>query len=387
MLHPGYRQEDFAAAEVLFARAAALDPGFALAHAELSRVHGILYWENFDPTPARLGAQRAEAEEALRLDPNLPQAHGAMGWTHYVAGDYVRALAEYAIAHQGLPNDAEIIARIGYTHRRLGDWPEVFSAFEEATALSPRNPNLFYDLGGHSFLANRMYEEAAQAYAQAEMLAPNLYDAAIHRGHTYVHWKGELDTLGAVVARLPASVRLPETDLIRVEYSLWNHDPEALLGQLQGTPGRVFETQLVYFPSSLYAGWAHRQRGDEAAARAAFDSAREMLEALLAENPDDQRLINSLGYAYAGLGRSQDAADSAVRAQLARQRAGLEISEAPGRILAQANLPDLAVPYLEALLEARSPYSIETMKVDPMLDPIREHPAFLELIERSGGGG
>ena len=77
----------------------------------------------------------------------------------------------------------------------------------------------------------------------------------------------------------------------------------------------------------------------------------------------------------------------ARQAQLARQRAGLEFSEAPGRILAQANLPDLAVPYLEALLEARSPYSTQTMKLDPMLDPIREHPAFLELIERSGGGG
>lgn len=387
VLHPGYRQENFVAAEVLFGRAVTIDPDFALAHAELSWVHGMLFWENFDPSPARLDAQRGAAEEALRLEPGLPQAHGAMGWTHYVAGDYVRALGEYTIAHQGLPNDAETIARIGYTHRRLGNWTEVFSAFETATELDPRDPNLFYDLGGHSFLANRRYEDAVEAYGRAEALAPDLYDAAIHRGHTYVHWRGELDTLAAVVARLPTTVRLPETDLIRVEFALWSRDAEGLLDILRAAPGRIYETQLVYFPSSLYEGWAHRLKGDEATATAAFDAARVTLEGLIAENPNDERLINSLGYAYAGLGRSQDAANSAVRAMRARQRAGLEISEAPGRILAQANLADQAVPWLEALLEAHSPFSTETMRVDPLLDPIREHPAFLDLLARHSPGG
>jgi serine/threonine-protein kinase len=384
MLHPGYRQENFASAEVLFSRAIALDPDFALAHAELSRVHGQLYWENYDPSPARLQAQRAAAEEALRLDPDLPQAHAAMGWAHYVAGDYVRALSQYGIALEGLPNDAETIARIGYTHRRLGDWPEVFAAFERVVELSPHDANLFYDLGGHSFLANRMYAEAAEAYARAEMLAPDLYDAAIHRGHTYVHWRGETDTLGAVVARLPEGLSRPEIDLIRAEYPLWSRDPDALLAYLDATPTQTFATQLVYFPRALYQGWAHRLRGDEAAAAEAFEAARVVLEGLIEESPDDERLINSLGYAYAGLGRGQDAVDSAVRAMRARQRAGLEISEAPGRILAQANLPDLAVAYLEALLEAHSPFSVQTMRVDPLLDPIREHPAFLDLLERYG---
>jgi len=382
LLHPGYRRQDFLAAETVFGRAAALDPSFALARAELSRVHGLLYWENFDPTPSRLDAQMAEAEAALRLDPDLPQAHGALGWAYYVDGDYVRALSEYNIALEGLPNDAEIVARIGYTHRRLGHWPEVFEAFERATALSPRNANLYYDLGGHSFLANRRYADAAGAYQRAEVLAPDLYDAAIHRGHTYVHWQGQLDTLGAVVSRLPSNLHLPEIDLIRVEFALWSRDPDALLAYLEEAPGQAFETQLVYFPKSLYAGWAHRLSGDAAAASVAFESARVTLEGLIEENPDDERLINSVGYAYAGLGRAQEAAESAVRAMRSRQRAGLEISEAPGRMLAQAGQADLAIPYLEALLESYSPISVLTLQVDPLLDPIRDDPAFQDLIDR-----
>ena len=386
LLHPGYHRDNFTAAEVLYSRAIARDPGFALARAELSRVHGLLYWENFDPSPTRLEAQRAEAEEALRLDPDLPQAHRALGWAHYVTGDYLGALEEYDIALEGLPNDAEIIASIGYTHRRLGDWPAVFAAFEKATLLNPRNANLAYDLGGHSFLATRRYADAARAYERAEILAPDLYDAAIHKGYAYMHWLGQLDTLEAVVARLPSDLHLPEIDLVRVEFALWSRDPDALLAELESTPTRAFETQLVYVPKPLYSAWAHRLLGDEPAARAAFDSARVSLQRLIGENPTDERLIYSLGYANAGLGNGQDAADSAVRSMRSGRSAGLDISEAPGRILAQANLPDLAIPYLEAVLEGNSPISAQTLRLDPLLDPIRDDPAFKALIERHSAG-
>jgi len=125
-LRPGYHQDDFRAAEGLYERAIALDPDFAHARAELSRVHGLMYWERFDPSPERFEAQRAEAEEALRLQPGLPQAHAAIGWMHYVKGDFREALVEYRAALEGLPNDAEIISSIGYTHRRLGNWPDVY---------------------------------------------------------------------------------------------------------------------------------------------------------------------------------------------------------------------------------------------------------------------
>jgi hypothetical protein len=110
------------------------------------------------------------------------------------------------------------------------------------------------------------------------------------------------------------------------------------------------------------------------------------LERLIEESPDDELLINSLGYANAGLGNSQDEADSTVRSMRSRQRAGLEISDVAGRILAQANLPDLAIPYLEAVLEANSPISAQTLRLDPLLDPIREDPAFQALVERFSAG-
>ena len=84
-----------------------------------------------------------------------------------ILDDFQRALEESTAALEGLPNDGEIVARIGYAHRRLGNWSEVFEAFQQATKLNPRNANLFYDLGGHSYGAARRYADAVWAYDRA----------------------------------------------------------------------------------------------------------------------------------------------------------------------------------------------------------------------------
>ncbi|MFC1659884.1 adenylate/guanylate cyclase domain-containing protein [Gemmatimonadota bacterium] len=384
---PGYHQDDFRAAEALFERAIALDPEFAHAHASLSRVHGLMFWERFDPSPERFEAQRAEAEEALRLQPDLPLAHAAIGWMHYVRGNFREALEEYETALEGMPNDAEIVSRIGYTHRRLGNWPEVYSAFEDASRLNPRDANLFYDLGGHSFGFTRRYADAIGAYARASTLAPDLYDASIQRGLTYLHWQGQIDTLRAVVSDLPRGLHLPEIDLARVNLALWERDSDGLLHLLESVPAQVFETQVAYLPKPVYAGWAHRLRGDESAALAAFDSARVLLEPLVPERPNDERILVALGYVYAGLGRSIDSGTRAADAVRLRQEEGDALSslrtiEAAARVLAQAGLADQALVHLETVMANNSPVSVHTLRLDPLLDPIRGHPRFQALLER-----
>ncbi len=68
-------------AEPLFERALQLDPNFALAAASYSRLQSWIH-HSFDPTAERRDKARALAERALQLQPDLPEAHLALGFTY-----------------------------------------------------------------------------------------------------------------------------------------------------------------------------------------------------------------------------------------------------------------------------------------------------------------
>src|SRR5207247_5805199 len=104
----------------LFEQAIKLDPNFALAFAGLSMVESWVY-HSFDPVPTRREKARRNAEEALRLQPDLPEGHLALGFSYYYGDrDYQRALPEFEMAKRGLPNEAEAYMAIGAIQRRPG---------------------------------------------------------------------------------------------------------------------------------------------------------------------------------------------------------------------------------------------------------------------------
>ena len=135
--NPGFAISDFEAAETLYRQAVAVDPNFALAHARLAITLGLLY--RFRGPSAELRASaHAEVDEALRLQPNLGEAHLAHGLCHYrIDRDYKRALPELEIARRLLPNDAEVEMTIAFIRRRQGRWREARSIQESVLARNP----------------------------------------------------------------------------------------------------------------------------------------------------------------------------------------------------------------------------------------------------------
>src|SRR5947199_5792618 len=76
-------------------------------------------YHTYDPTPARKEKARAAAYTAIRLQPDLPEAHLALGFYYYYCErDYQNALKEFAIAKRSLPNSAEVYMAIGAIERR-----------------------------------------------------------------------------------------------------------------------------------------------------------------------------------------------------------------------------------------------------------------------------
>ena len=392
---PGYRQQDGQSTQKLYEQALTLDPNFALAHAALSEVHGKMYWFRYDPSAARLTRQRDEAQAALRITPDLPQAHIAMGLAHYFGRrDYRLALHEFAIALKGLPNDANLYAYIGFAHRRLGDWNDALAALEKAIQLNPRDANLFFDLGGGSYQVVRRYADAVRAYDQALSLAPDLQEAAIGRGWTFVSWQGRLDPLRTALSRLPREAELGplgDADAHRAKLLLWERNADGLLLLAQTARGHDFVGMAFFLPGVLYAAWAHQLRGDGAAARAAFDSARVRLDSALSDLPDDWRVHAARGLALAGLGRRDEALQEALwlrQSAVYRTDAydGPRLAADRARILAQAGDVGGALSEIDLLLARPSEVSVHTLRLDPLWDPIRDDPRFKALLVKYAPG-
>ena len=102
-LLPGFKKAD-----QLYGKAIALDPNFALAHARLASTSAEIF-HFYEPIESWKTKARSESEIALQLQPNLAEAHLALGqYKYWVDGDYQSALAEFDKAAQLSPNNGEV---------------------------------------------------------------------------------------------------------------------------------------------------------------------------------------------------------------------------------------------------------------------------------------
>src|SRR5438552_12802064 len=149
-------------AEQLYERAIQLDPKFALAFARWSQLESWLV-HSFERTAERRQKARTLAQQALQLQPDLPEAHLAMGFSlYYGDNDFEGALKEFEIAQRGLPNEAEGYLALGSIQRRMGKWSESTANFEKAASLNPKDGFVFQNLA-MSYQTQRDFDSANNA--------------------------------------------------------------------------------------------------------------------------------------------------------------------------------------------------------------------------------
>ncbi len=144
------------------------DPNYALAYAALASAHALLpYYTGARQHDAFAKAKEA-AQRALQIDPNLPEAHTALGKIRNFADiDMQGSIREFERAIELNPNDAT-------AHHWLGSGPLVSLArFEEAIAhckrsvdLDPLSPVMMVDYGSIFFYATR-YDESISVLRKA----------------------------------------------------------------------------------------------------------------------------------------------------------------------------------------------------------------------------
>jgi serine/threonine-protein kinase len=385
---PDRLRETSLKAEDLYQQTIKLDPNFALAFAGLSIVESWMY-HSYEPTPDRREKARRNAEEALRLQPDLPEGHLALGYSYYYGDrDYPRALTEFDIAKRDLPNEADAYSAIAAIQRRQGKWAESTANFEKSASLDPKNASVLFNFGVN-YMALRDFETADKLFDRAIAADPHAIAAHGMKSALAIAWKGDIGFAENQLASVPAGFD-PEGLITAARIwvlTLQRKFAEAL-SVLQAYP----EETLTYpergpCPKAFLEGILYSRLGDNEKAHAAFEQARIVAERLVRDAPDNPGRHAQFGAVLAGLGRKEDAINEgkkAVELLPESQDAfdGPQATAALAEIYAWVGEGDEAVRLLDHLLTVPSGLTVQTLKIDPVWDPLRNDPRFQALIDK-----
>jgi TolB-like protein/Tfp pilus assembly protein PilF len=378
-------------AEQLYERAIQLDPNFALAMARYSQLESWILHDR-ENTPARREKARSLAERAVQLQPDLPEAHLAVGFSYYYGdNNYDAALKEFEIAQRGLPNEPEVYLALGAIQRRQGKWAESTANLEKSASL---NPNDMWPLQNLAFNYQmlRNYGAANKTIDRAVALNPTALEPLEVKSKLAIIEKGDFKTAEKAFEAVKS---VPMSDEQRVKLAGLRADVFLLerkyregLEELESLP----DGELAAIPMALaykyyLVGAARKALQDEAGARAAFQKAKALFEQYAKQSPDDPKICIHLAKVSAWLGEKDAALTEAQRAsELAPESkdafSGPEIATGVAEVYARVGDNDRAIQILDGLLSRPSSVTVALLRTSPVWDPLRADPRFQALLQK-----
>ena len=379
--------------EQLYARAIELDPNFALAIARYSQLESWLLHEG-DRAPERRDKARTLAERALQLQPDLPEAHLALGFSYYYGdNNYDAALREFEIAQRGLPNESEVYLAIGAIQRRQGKWVESTANLEKAVSLNPKDTWPLQNLA-FNYQMLRDFTKANQTIDRALALDPNALGPWEVKSKLAIVEKGDFSVAEKAFEAVK-SVPMSNEQKLKIAGDRAN----VLILERKYREGlqqaeSVSDDQLDALPAHLwskyyYIGFARKALQDEAAARAAFLKAKNAVEEQLKRTPDNADTHVELAKVLAFLSEKDSALAEAQRAtellpETKDAFGGPEVMAGVAEVYAILGESDRAIEILDRLLSRPSGVTTQALKINPIWDPLRRDPRFQGLIDKYG---
>jgi TolB-like protein/Tfp pilus assembly protein PilF len=165
-------QGDFERAIDYFRRSRERDPAYAPAWAGLSKAYARQADNGLVPVAEGYRRAREAAEKALALDPQLVDAHLAMGWIHMVYDwDWAAADASVRRALELEPGNVKVLRAFAVQADTFGRWDEAMDAVNKAIERDPLVPDSYFSLGLTLRAVNRD-REAETAFRKAFELNP-----------------------------------------------------------------------------------------------------------------------------------------------------------------------------------------------------------------------
>jgi tetratricopeptide (TPR) repeat protein len=341
---------------------------------------------------AHLDLAKKAAEAALRVRPDLGEAHLELARYYYYVGintgDLDRVRDELAIARRTLPNDSDAIAIAARIDKRQNRWDDSLANFQKASELDPRNGELAYFLR-LTLLEMRRYHELEQLFAK---------DAA--RDTEQIPWtrfrlaelklaEGDPVAAQALLDQVPLDFSpIQVIWAVRFTAALYLRDYDAANRVIAATPAKFADQAFEGQPPESWAdGQVARARGDKQKALAVFAAARKRQEATWETKFKNQSYFALEVFASldAGLGRKEDAIREARQAvdllPIAKDSYwGPHLVTTLALVYAWTGERERAIEQLEIVAKIPVGPSYGDLKFNPCWDVLRGDPRFEKIV-------
>jgi serine/threonine-protein kinase len=376
----GNRKEDLQFALQMYKHAVELDKNYTLAWVSLASTSRSMYWFYRDRSSTRLEKTKEYLDKALELEPDLLEVQIETGRYYYQCQlNYQKALGIFEPLLTSYPKNDQLNFWTGAVYRRKGEFEKAFELMDRAIKLNPSEWDHWQNAAG-TLVYRKKYKQAESFYRIAMDLNP--LSVSPQLTHLYLN-VGEVTK-----ARNFADNNNRKTlgwFRVKANVELFDRNYKKAISILESSSETIESHQSWLIPKSLSLGMIYRLMPDVESAARYFQEAKKMLEELIIEDPEDFRILGSLGIVYAGLGMREEALEAGNKA-LSIMNLSVDAMKGYRRELELAMIwlmigeYDQAISKLDFLIQQNGSRSVEYLKLDPFWDPIRDMDAFKALI-------
>jgi TolB-like protein/predicted Zn-dependent protease len=372
----------------LLEKATQRDPNFALAYCALAKTQCDFFQvtgaEGSSLSRAHLELAKKAADAALRVRPDLGEAHLELARYYFLGSDFYRAGDELTVARRTLPNNSEALFIAGRIDRRQNRWDDALANFRKANELDPRNTEVAYFLRD-TYFEMRRYKEFEQ-FLTGDAASRTLQDPWTQLGLAELKLaKGDPVAAQALLAQVPLDFSPTEHIWdIRFTAALYLRDYDAANRVIAATPAK-FADRFPFRWIASADGLVAVARGDKQKAQSIFLDARKRLDAMWGTKVKDALYFAQIAELDAGLGRKEEAIREARRAVDLKPIAKDSL-QGPGGVSTLALVyawtgeRDRALEQLEMVATIPAGPTYGALRFNPMWDSLRGDRRFDKIV-------
>jgi len=317
-----------------------------------------------------------------------------LGYYQYrVLRDYGLAKTAFKRVQKMLPGSSDVLNGLAAVSRREGYWDHSIAYFEQALALDPRNVQLLVE-AAWTYAALRQFPAALKLCDRVLDITPNDADVMATKASIY-QAEGNLEQAAKFLPEINGQTPYANAFVTKFTQLRLERNLGEAIRLLQARQAQFhFASQVERSINQVTLAIVQRLAGDTAGAKTNAEQARNTLEPLCKNQPDNYMFAGMLSLANAALGDKDSALKEAERAitlsPSAKDRVygpGFEENRAVIQTIFGEN--NRAISTLTRLLKTpysswfygRTPVTPALLRLDPLWDPLRADLAFQKLCE------